>query len=145
MRSMGQVHAADSLEEVLLDRVNDYYTDLSSRDWDAYAAHFWPGAHLATVWQPPGADSLQVTMTTVEEFIGQANQGPGSQPVFEEKMIDSEIWAYNNLATVWATYAAKFGTQDSLMKWEGIDAFTYMKHEGEWRIISLAYTQKDSR
>lgn len=135
--------SADSLRQVLLSKVNRYYTDMSARKWKAYADHFWPGAHLTTVWQPPGADSLQVVMTTIEEFIQQADQGPGSQPIFEEKLLDAEINMYNNLAAVWANYAAKFGTEDSLMEWQGIDAFTYMKHEGEWRITSLSYTNKD--
>lgn len=142
--SSGSLPLSDSLETVLLERVKSYYADFSSRDWNRYADHFWPGAHLTTVWQPPGADSLEVTMTTIEEFIAQADQGPGSQPVFEEKMIDAKVQAYNNLATVWATYAATFGSKDSLMEWQGIDAFTYMKHEGQWRIIALGYTQMDS-
>lgn len=135
----------DSLKNILQERVNTYYIDMSRRDWDVYSAHFWPGAYLATVWQPPGSDSIQVVMTTIEEFVAQADQGPGSQPIFEEKMLDAEIKLYNNLATVWATYAAKFGTEDSLMEWEGIDAFTYLNHNGEWRIVSLAYTQMEEQ
>ena len=132
--------SADSLRQVLLSEVNRYYSDMSARNWEAYADHFWPGAHLMTVWQPPGADSLQVVMTTIEEFVQQADQGPGSQPIFEEKLLDAEINVYNNLAAVWASYAAKFGTKDSLMEWKGVDAFTYLKHDGEWRISSISYT-----
>lgn len=132
--------SADSLKQVLLTEVNQYYSDMSARNWEIYASHFWPGAHLTTVWQPPGADSLQVVMTTIEEFVKQADEGPGSQPIFEEKLLDAEINVYNNLAAVWASYAAKFGTEDSLMEWQGIDAFTYIKHEGEWRITSISYT-----
>lgn len=132
--------SADSLRQVLLSEVNQYYSDMSARNWEAYASHFWPGAHLTTVWQPAGADSLQVVMTNIEEFVKQADQGPGSQPIFEEKLLDAEINVYNNLAAVWARYAAKFGTEDSLLEWQGIDAFTYMKHEGEWRITSISYT-----
>ena len=134
------ITSADSLRQVLLSEVNRYYIDMSARDWEAYASHFWPGAHLTTVWQPPDADSLQVVMTTIEDFVKQADQGPGSQPIFEEKLLDAEINVFNNLAAVWASYAAKFGTEDSLMEWQGIDAFTYMKHDGEWRITSLSYT-----
>lgn len=133
----------DSLHSILLAKTKQYYTDMSSRDWEAYASHFWPGAQLTTIWQPPGSDSLQVMMTTVEAFVKQADQGPGSQPIFEEKMLDAKVMAYNNLATVWATYRAKFGSKDSLMQWEGIDAFTFMKHENQWRISSLAYTNKE--
>lgn len=143
-RSGNGSEPSDSLKTVLIDEVNRYYADMSKRDWKAYASHFWPGAHLSTVWQPPGADSLQVMMTTIEEFIEQADQGPGSQPIFEEKMLDAEIKVYDNLASVWATYAAKFGSEDSLTEWKGIDAFTYMKHNGEWHIVSLAYTQLHS-
>ncbi len=132
--------SADSLRQILLTEVNQYYADMSARNWEAYTSHFWPGAHLTTVWQPPGADSLQVVMTTIEEFVKQADEGPGSQPIFEEKLLDAEINVYNNLAAVWASYTAKFGSEDSLMEWQGIDAFTYMKHDGEWRITSISYT-----
>lgn len=132
--------ATDSLKQLILSKVEAYYSDMSARDWDDYSAHFWPDAHLTTVWQPPDSDSLQVIMTTIEEFVEQADEGPGSQPIFEEKLLKADIKVYNNLASVWADYAAKFGTQDSLMEWQGIDAFTYMKHKGEWRIVSLAYT-----
>ena len=51
---------SDSLEAILLQRLDRYYSDLSSRNWDAYADHFWPGSRLTTVWQPPDADSLQL-------------------------------------------------------------------------------------
>lgn len=70
-------------------------------------------------------------MTDIEEFVEQADEGSGSQPVFEEEMLKADVKVYGNLAAVWATYTAKFGTRDSLIKWEGIDAFTYMKHEGK--------------
>jgi hypothetical protein len=29
------------------------------------------------------------------------------------------------------------------MQWQGIDAFTLMKHEGRWRIVSVAFTDLD--
>lgn len=136
---LGNRSAADSLRQVLLSEVNQYYADMSARNWEVYASHFWPDASLTTVWQPPGEDALRVVMTDIEEFVEQADEGPGSQPVFEEEMLEADVKVYGNLAAVWATYTAKFGTRDSLIKWKGIDAFTYMKHEGKWRIVSLAY------
>ena len=36
------------------DLLEAYYDDFSVRDWDAFAGHFWPGADITTVWQPPG-------------------------------------------------------------------------------------------
>jgi len=40
----------------------------------------------------------------------------------------------------WARYTARFGDPGSVRTWKGIDAFTLMRHEGRWRIVSLAYT-----
>jgi hypothetical protein len=35
---------------------------------------------------------------------------------------------------------ARFGDSTDVATWRGIDAFTLMKHDGRWRIVSLAYT-----
>lgn len=43
------------------------------------------------------------------------------------------------LPPVWAHYAARFGDSTNVATWRGIDAFTWMKHNGQWRIVALAY------
>jgi hypothetical protein len=131
--------APDAVHDAVLREVRRYYADFSARDWDAFAAHFWPGATLTTVWQPPDEDSLRVFVTSVPAFVAQAPEGPGSQPVFEERMTDAEVRADAGLAQVWARYEARFGRPDSLATWTGIDAFTLMRHDGRWKIVSLAY------
>jgi hypothetical protein len=132
------IEAADVEREVLT-AVGRYYEDFSARDWEAFASHFWPGATLSTVWQPPTEPATRVVITTVEEFVAQAPAGPGSREIFEERMLSGELRAHADLAHVWARYHARFGDPGDVVEWEGIDAFTLMKHDGRWRIVALAY------
>ncbi len=126
-------------EAEVLAEIEQYYSDFSDRDWEAFADHFWEGATLTTIWPPPGQTSPEVWVSTVPDFVAQAPSGPGSKPIFEEKMTKAEVTVQGNLAQVWAHYDARFGDEDNLMEWSGIDAFTLMKFDGRWRIVSLAY------
>lgn len=119
--------------------IESYYAAFSDRDWDRFAAHFWPGATLTTVWMPEGAERESVVATTVPDFVAQAPEGPGSREIFEERASAMEIRVEAGLAQVWARYDARFGDPGEVMEWEGLDAFTLIRHGGEWRITSLAY------
>ena len=58
-------------------------------------------------------------------------------------MTGAKVRFTGNLAQVWATYEARFGDPDDVQEWNGIDAFTLMKHNGRWRISSLAYAASE--
>ncbi len=137
--AMGQ----DSLQQEILAELQSYYDDLSARDWEAFARHFWPGATMATVWPPPGDSALRLMLIPVEEFIAHAPEGPGSKPIFEERPLKTQITVHGNLAQAWAHYEARFGEEGQIMEWRGIDAFTLLQHEGRWKIISVSYTSED--
>lgn len=119
--------------------LESYYAAFSDRDWDRFADHFWPGATMTTVWTPPGESADRVVATTVPDFVMQAPEGPGSREVFEERMVSAEIDVRGNLAQAWARYTARFGDPPDIVEWQGMDAFTLMRHDGEWRVVSLAY------
>lgn len=140
----GEAFAQEAFAErdAVLAELRRYYEDFSARRWPAFAEHFWPGATLTTVWQPPGEPAPRVVAVTVDEFVRQAPLGPGSKPIFEERMLDAEVRGHGNLAHAWARYVARFGTPDSVATWRGIDAFTLMRHDGRWRIVALAYTDE---
>ena len=129
----------DSIRDQVLARVQQYYADFSRRDWVRYAEHFWPGATLTTIWQPPGEPEPRVVATTVAAFIEQAPQGPGSKQIFEERMDRAEVRANANIAQVWASYTARFGDPGAVDEWTGVDTFTLLRHNGAWRIVALAY------
>ncbi|MDX1429128.1 MAG: hypothetical protein R3282_02520, partial [Rhodothermales bacterium] len=58
---------------------------------------------------------------------------------FEERLIDQEVRIRGSIALVFARYEARFGSRDSLMTWRGTDAFTWLRHEDQWRIAGLTY------
>lgn len=138
---------ADALDAVLTGEVraelDRYYADFSARDWPAFSGHFWPGATITTAWQPPEESAPRVVVTGVPEFVAQAPKGPGSKAIFEEKITGAETRIQGNLAQVWARYDAKFGDPGDVREWSGIDAFTLMKHDGQWKIVALAFTTED--
>jgi hypothetical protein len=131
--------APDADTTLVLAELRSYYRDLSDRNWGLFADHFWAGATITTVWQPPGAAAPGVTYTTVPEFVAAAPQGPDSREIFEETMLDARIRVAGGLAQAWVRYHARFGDPGAVREWEGVDAFTLMRHEGRWRIVSLAF------
>jgi 5'-nucleotidase len=134
----GSSETAD--RDVILARLDSYYADLSDRNWSAFASHFWPGATLTTVFQPPDEHAPRVVTTSVPAFVAQATQ-QASQRVFHERMQDAEVVVTGDIAQVRARYEARISAPDA-RQWTGTDAFTLMKHGGEWRIVSLAYTTR---
>ncbi len=139
VRPSEKVDSETARAEVLAE-LRQYYADFSARDWEAFASHFWKGASITTVWQLPGEPAERVVVTSIPDFVAQAPAGPGSKPIFEEKMTGAEVRVFQNLAHVWARYDARFGDQGSVMEWSGIDAFTLMKHEGRWKIVALVFS-----
>ncbi|MCP3905981.1 MAG: nuclear transport factor 2 family protein [Planctomycetes bacterium] len=129
----------DVLREEVLGEVNRYYEDLSARNWIRFADHFWPRATMTTIWQPPGENTMRVYTSSVAEFVARAPEGPGSKPIFEETLLSADVRVVDSLAHVWARYHARFGDPDNIVEWTGIDAITLMKHQGRWRIVSMAY------
>lgn len=119
--------------------VESYYAAFSDRNWDGFARHFWPGATLTTIWTPPGEDSERVVATTIPDFVAQAPAGPGSREIFEERPLEMDVRVDHGLAQVWARYRARFGDPGDVTEWEGVDAFTLLRHGDEWRIMSIAY------
>jgi hypothetical protein len=132
--------APDADTTLVLAELRGYYRDFSDRNWALFADHFWSGATITTVWQPPGADAPRVTTTTVPEFVAAAAEGPGSRETFEEAMLHARIRRAGGLAQAWVRYHARFGDPGDVLEWEGVDAFTLLQHEGRWRIVSLAFT-----
>ncbi len=127
------------LEDEVRKALEAYYDSFSSRDWDRFQQHFWPGAIVTTIWTPSGEEEERVVATTVPEFVAQAPEGPGSREVFEEKMVSAEITVEGPLAQAWARYEARFGDPGEIFEWSGIDTFSLLKHDGQWRIVSVTY------
>lgn len=116
-----------------------YYERLSDRDWEGLRASFWPDASFTSVWQPPGERVERVVMTSIEAFIARGPEGPGSRSVFEERPLAIEVLAAQGVAVAWVRYAARFGDPGEVACWTGTDAITLLRHDGAWRIASIAF------
>jgi hypothetical protein len=116
---------------------------MSDRDWQAYAGFFIPGGTLTTIWQSEGDPEPKITTNTISEFMAQTKDGTDNKPIFEEKPLDIEVTITNNLASVWAKYEARFGTQEELMEWRGYDLFSLIRYKGDWKIVSIVYEEVD--
>jgi hypothetical protein len=119
--------------------LENYYQTFSDRDWERFELLFTDQAVLTTTWESE-SDSVPVLFTnTITQFLEQTGSGPDSQPIFEERMISSEVSVRNGLASAWVEYEARFGTEDNLMEWKGYDLFSLIQHEDRWYITSLSY------
>jgi hypothetical protein len=149
-RPAGPPTAADSIRRVEEDSADvaavttvlrEYYSRLSARDWRALRRSFWPGGTITTIWTPPGERAERVFVQTIDQFIRAAPSGPGRLAVFSEEMVRPRISLYGPLAEAWVVYRARFGaTPDSVRIHHGVDAFHLMRHDGEWRIVTLTFT-----
>jgi hypothetical protein len=139
--SLARVEADSTLRAGVEGALRLYYARFSARDWRAFHRSFWPGATITTRWTPPGERRERVWSQTVEEFVRRAPEGPGRMAVFSERMLHAHVTAYGDLANAWAVYEGRWGeTRDSVRTVRGIDAFTLVRDDGEWRITSLAFT-----
>lgn len=133
-----ELSAQDVQGKLIEDFLHSYYKTMSDRNWIEYRGYFIDNAILVTIWAPSGKEN-EILNSTIDEFIEKTPEGPDSQPVFEEKMVSSQIEVQGDLAIAWVNYQAKFGTTEKLMEWEGKDLFTLIQFEDEWRIVSLTY------
>ncbi|MEX0692573.1 MAG: nuclear transport factor 2 family protein [Gemmatimonadales bacterium] len=138
-RSASQVNDDSVGEDVVRATIERYYDAFSRLDSAAFLALFWPGADVTTAWQAPGADSVAIMIMPVEQFVAQWAEGPGSQPIFEERMEQAAIRLRGDLAQAWVRYTARFGDSTHADEWSGIDAFTLMRVGAAWRIVELAF------
>ena len=136
------IQANDQDTRDVLNEIATYYRDMSCKEGrllPAFQAHFWSGATITTIWQSKGHDKPEVLVTPVQDFVLQSPAGPCSQPVLEEKLENAEVKIYNGLAQAWAHYHARFGKPANLDECSGIDAFSLLNHDSQWKIVSLVF------
>ncbi len=130
-------------DSTIIATLTTYYDRMSRRDWAAYRESFWPTGTISVRWQAPGEPRPTVHIQTIDQFVAQTKDGPDKLAVFEERMVHHEIRRYGDLAVVWATFRATFGMPGQTPATHyGVDCFQLLEDRGEWRIVSLAFTQE---
>src|SRR3954451_610314 len=116
-------------------------TELAQRLFDAMAAHdgagaralFTPEANLVAV-APDG----KVTVTPIEKWTDRLSS---SKDKWLERMWSPKVQEHNAIATVWGEYDFHVNGKFTHC---GIDTFTVVKTNGEWRIAALVFTRETS-
>lgn len=135
---------ADPITTELEQLIREYYQVMSDRDWSAYAGYFTDRAVLTTVWQVHPDSLATINVNTISEFVAKTKDGPDSQPIFEEIPNTIEVSRRGaGLASAWAHYDAKFGTEEELMTWSGYDLFSFIQYNGKWKIASLTFASEE--
>jgi hypothetical protein len=124
--------------------LHGHYRDFTARDWQSYGARFWPDASITTVWRPVAEDRDRVVATRVAEFVARAPAEQAGSERYAESMADAEIRVFGSLAQAWVSTETEFGEPGAERRWDGVDAFIFLKHEGAWRIAALVFTADDS-
>ncbi len=123
---------------LILAEITAYYRDLTARDWDAFARHFWRGAVVTMIWTPDDESERRVDFISVPDFIAQMDLGDDTDLIFEQTMGTVEVHFDGNVAQVWSRHRVRFGDPGDVREWTDVDAFTLMKHVGLWKISSMA-------
>ena len=133
--------APDPADSAIVAALETYYDRFSRRAWLEFRTSFWPGALIATRWRAPGAAAPAVELVPLDTFLARTGEGPDRLAVFDERMVRHEIRRYGDLAAVWATFRATFGTAgEAPATHYGIDAFQLLRDGDAWRIVSLTFT-----
>lgn len=135
---------ASAIEEAsIVAALETYYDRFSRRDWPAFRESFWPGATIAVRWQPHRNADPVAEVQSIDAFLQTTQDGPDRLAVFDERMVFHEVRQYGDLAQVWATFRATFALPGAKPATHfGVDAFHLLKDRGEWRIVSMAFTQE---
>ena len=120
--------------------LDEFYSAYNSRDWKRARAQFWSGATISDVRILPDQPAPAVQVASVAEFFEELARtrepGPGG---FQGKLVGSPVVrTASNVGQAWCHFEARFGGPQETMSWRRVDAFTFVLHEGHWKIASLA-------
>jgi hypothetical protein len=106
---------------------------MAAHDGAGAKALFTPDANLVAV-APDG----KVTVTPIEKWTDRISSSKDS---WLERMWSPKIQERNAIATVWGEYDFHLNGKFTHC---GIDSFTLVKTNGEWRIAALVFTRETS-
>jgi len=139
--------APEAAEEPLQTEVRavleSFYADYNVREWKRARLHFWNGATITDVRRLPDGSAATVQVASVDAFFEELARTPESpQQGFEGRLAGTpQVRTASNVAQAWCLFQASFGGPQESMSWRRVDAFTFVLHEGSWKIASLAQSR----
>lgn len=120
--------------------LDGFYAAYNAREWKRARALFWDGATITDVRVLSDRPTPAVRVASVAEFFEELARTPESGPHGFEGRLEGppQVRAASNVAQAWCRYQARFGSPQESMSWRRVDAFTFVLHEGAWKIAALA-------
>jgi hypothetical protein len=124
-------------------QLQSYYEAYNAREWKRAHGHFWEGATVTDVRMLPDQSAPTVQISPVTEFFAELERAGEAPPEGFEGRLEGlpEVRAASNVAQAWCHFRASFGGPQESMSWRRVDAFTFVLHDGVWKISSLAQSK----
>lgn len=136
--SLARIEEDSTAQSQVLNALRLYYERRSARDWRALRGSFWPGATLAAVQTPRLRGRGRLEIVALDEFLRRAGEDLDRLAVFSESMVHHHVQTYGDVASAWVVRVARLGlAPDSVVAIYGLDVFTLLRNDGEWRITSV--------
>ena len=123
--------AVDNDKKAVLEKVNKFFEALEKQDSVLYKSLVFTSGQI-WVMRHQG-DSVKQSMRTFSDDIKRFNP----QVVIQERPLSYDVKIYNDVAIVWAPYTLSLSGKFSHC---GIDVFTLIKVNQEWKIVNATYT-----
>ena len=132
--------AGDPLRAEVRGVLAAFYAAYNAREWKRARTHFWDGATITDVRLVEDHPIPVVQVSSVAEFFEElARVREAGAGGFEGRLEgEPEVRTAGNVAQAWCHFRASFGGPQESMSWRRVDAFTFVLHEGTWKIASLA-------
>jgi len=136
---------ADDLDKALEHSVAELYEVISGppgqdRDWDRFRALFLPEARMV----PTSVDKngkLSYMPITPAGYIERSGAFLKEKGFFELGLVN-KVERFGPIAHVFTSYAAKHSLDEPEPFMRGINSIQYMLVGGEWKILSIFWTQE---
>jgi hypothetical protein len=130
----------DPLRSEVRGVLESFYAAYNAREWKRARTHFWDGATITDVRIVPDHPAPVVRVSSVAEFFDELARVRESGPEGFEGRLEGapEVRIASNVAQAWCLFQASFGGPRESMSWRRVDAFTFVLHEGTWKIASLS-------
>lgn len=124
-------------------QLQSFYDAYNAREWKRAHAHFWEGATVTDVRMLPEQSVPTVQISPVTAFFAELERAGDATPAGFEGRLEGppEVRTASNVAQAWCHFRASFGGPQESMSWRRVDAFTFVLHDGVWKISSLAQSK----
>jgi ketosteroid isomerase-like protein len=125
--------AQDGDKAAVIAVVQRLFDALEARDSVAGMATFHPSATILVVAGTPAT----VTQTTPAALVGSIARSTAG--TFKERIFDTEVRIDGDVAQLWAYFTVHIG---KVFNRCGIDAMTFVRVEGAWKISHASFTRR---